>query len=393
MHLHFDPVGGVAGDMILASLVDLSEADDLLKSVPERLKLSGVTVDIERTTRHELAAALVKVNVQGGREHRHLSHIRSVLEHADVPEEVSHQALQVFERLAVAEASVHDSDPERIHFHEVGADDALVDIAGACLLLHEIGVDTISGGVLPVSRGLTQAAHGCIPLPAPAVLELVGDWPLEWIEGSGERVTPTGAAVLTTLARYGLPPTGVVRATGKGAGGADFKDRPNIVRTLLIEPEDTGLSSGLEEIVELVAAVDDATGEEMGHAAQILLGAGALDVYYAPLVMKKGRPGWEITILASPSDVNKLTQVALRHSGSAGIRHRSIRRCVLPRRFVTVHTEHGDIRIKEFTEADGFVRPVPEYEDCREIAEKTKLPLRHIQQIALEEYRRIKDRA
>lgn len=392
MHLYFDLVGGVAGDMILASLVDLSKADDLLRSVPKRLKLPGVTVDIERTARHQLASTLVKVNIPDEGEHRHLSHIRSILMEADLPETVSASALTVFQRLAVAEAHVHDSDPEKIHFHEVGADDALVDIAGACLLLHEIGPETVSGGVMPVCRGLTQAAHGGIPLPAPAVLELVGEWPLEWISGEGERVTPTGAALMTSLARYGRPPVGSVRASGSGAGSADFADRPNIVRALLIEPEDAGSAGDTEEIVELVAAVDDATGEELGHAAQILLGAGALDVYYAPLVMKKSRPGWEITILARPADVNGLTQMALRHTGSAGIRHRTIRRCVLPRQFVTVQTEHGEVRIKEFTSADGFVRSVPEYEDCRLIAEKTRLPLRHIQQLALEGYRRIKDR-
>jgi uncharacterized protein (DUF111 family) len=177
-----------------------------------------------------------------------------------------------------------------------------------------------------------------------------------------------------------------VRATGYGAGGLDFADRPNILRALLIDQvgPDAGVTD--EPVVELVACIDDMTGEQLAHAAEILLGAGALDVYHAPLVMKKGRPGWALTVLARPADVEGLVELALRHSGSAGIRRRPITRSVLARRSVTVETEHGPVRIKEFDTPGGDTRAVPEYADCRVISLKTGLPLRQVEEMATRSY-------
>jgi uncharacterized protein (DUF111 family) len=231
-----------------------------------------------------------------------------------------------------------------------------------------------------------KAAHGVLPLPAPAVLELLSGWPLEWVDPQGESVTPTGAALIAVLARPDPPPPGRVRAVGYGAGSLDFADRPNILRALLIEGAGQTDLVADETVVELVACIDDATGEQLAFAAEILLGAGALDVYHAPLVMKKGRPGWELTVLARPADAEGLAELALRHSGSAGVRRRRISRGVLSRRSVQVETEHGPVRIKEFDVPGGEARPVPEYDDCRVIALKTGLPLRQVEEIALKSY-------
>jgi uncharacterized protein (TIGR00299 family) protein len=385
-HLHLDCVGGVAGDMMLAALTDLLDADVLLLSVPQRLNLTGVEIVVARTAKHQIGARRVQVKIDPSGAHRHLNDILRLLEAADLPPAVREQAGSVFRRLAEAEAKIHNSEPEKVHFHEAGADDALVDITGSCLLVHESGADGISAGPLPVSRGRVEAAHGVLPLPAPAVLELLSGWPLEWVEPQGETVTPTGAALLAVLARFGQPPAGSVRATGYGAGGLDFADRPNILRAILIEPTGQIASVANEPVVELVACIDDATGEQLALAAEILLGAGALDVYYAPLVMKKSRPGWELTVLARPADVDGLVELALRHSGSSGIRRRRMARSVLPRRSVTVETEHGPVRIKEFDTPGGETRPVPEYADCRVISLKTGLPLRQVEQIATTSY-------
>jgi uncharacterized protein (TIGR00299 family) protein len=392
-HLHLDCVGGAAGDMMLAALTDLLDADALLQSLPERLNLAGVEIVVSRTAKHQIGARRVQVNVEPSGAHRHLHDILRLLEAADLPSVVREQAGSVFRRLAEAEAKIHNSEPEKVHFHEAGADDALVDIAGTCLLVHESGAAGISAGPLPVSRGRVEAAHGVLPLPAPAVLELLSGWPLEWVEPQGETVTPTGAALVALLARFGQPPAGAVLATGYGAGGLDFADRPNIVRAMLIERTGQVASVTDEPVVELVACIDDATGEQLAFAAEILLGAGALDVYYAPLVMKKGRPGWELTVLARPADVDGLVELALRHSGSSGIRRRLMARSVLPRRSVTVETEHGSVRIKEFDTPGGEKRPVPEYSDCRVISLKTGLPLWQVEEMATRSYWRSRGKA
>jgi uncharacterized protein (TIGR00299 family) protein len=386
LHLHLDPVGGVAGDMMLAALSDLLDADTLLQSVPARLHLTGVDVRVERTAKHQIGARRVQIKIEPSGSHRHLADILRLLEASDLPREVCDQAGKVFRRLAEAEAKIHNSEPEKVHFHEAGADDALVDIAGSCLLVHESGADSITTGPMPVSRGRVEAAHGVLPLPAPAVLELLSGWPLEWVEPQGETVTPTGAALVTVLSRYGRPPAGRLQATGYGAGGLDFADRPNLLRAILIETDGQADTVTSDQVVELVACIDDATGEQLAHAAEILLGAGALDVYHAPLVMKKGRPGWELTVLARPTDVDRLTELALRHSGSAGMRRRLVSRSVLPRKSVTVETEHGSVRIKEFDIPGDDDRAVPEYADCRVICLKTGLPLRQVEEMALRAY-------
>jgi len=389
-HLHWDPVGGAAGDMILAALIDLAGDAALVTSLPKRLKLTGVQIRTGRAVRMGISARTVTVEVTGTPPVRHLRDIRSLLEASDLPEEVRERALGVFERLARAEAKVHRSDVERVHFHEVGADDALIDIVGACLLIRELGIDSQSCGSFPLAHGIVTAAHGQIPLPAPAVLELLTGWPVEWVDGQGERVTPTGAALLTTVAQFGHPPPGVVARAGYGTGVRDFPDRPNLLRAILHHEATDVARANSERIDELVAVIDDATGEELALASEILLGAGALDVYYHPLVMKKGRPGWQLTVLAAPGHSATLTELVLRHTSTAGLRRREVVRHTLGREYVTVDTGMGTVRMKVFTNPMGEVRAAPEYEDCRVIALKTNRSLAAVQEIARAAYRRLK---
>jgi len=384
-HLHLDPIGGVAGDMMLAALVDLGAPAEALTTLPKRLGLDGVRVTVERVSKHQISASHVRVQVAANAGHRHLGHIRKLIEAADLPQTVRENSRHVFERLAAAEARVHDSDPEKVHFHEVGADDALVDIIGACLLLDGLHADRITCGALPVRRGVTRAAHGAVPLPAPAVMYLAEGWPLIWLDGEGEMVTPTGAALVTTLAESALPAVGSIRGVGYGAGTADPEDRPNLLRAVVFEC-DAGPGAALERIDELVAAIDDATGEQLAFAAEILLGAGALDAYYMALVMKKGRPGWQLTVLCKPDLSGTLSDLILKHTSTGGVRRRQIDRRVLRRSVITVSTSFGEVRIKEFAGADGGVRPAPEYDDCKALAVKAGVAVARVQEEAIRIY-------
>jgi uncharacterized protein (TIGR00299 family) protein len=381
MDLYLDCVGGVAGDMLLGALCELHESSDLLRSVPERLGLQHVEVQCTRASRHHLSALQVTVKVSGDQPSRRLSDIRALLDAAQLPAAVRAAAGQVFHRLAVAEAAVHGSTVEGVHFHEVGAADALVDIAGTCLLLQELHPGRVTGSPLPLAGGSVQTAHGEMPLPAPAVLELLKGWPVEWIEEPGEWVTPTGAALLVTLAECAWPAPGSIHKSGYGAGARDSRSRANVVRALLLEPR---VPQGVvEAVTELCCVIDNRTGEDLAFAMEILLGEGALDVYYAPAVMKKGRPGWELGVICRAAQADRLAATVLRYSGSSGVRRRDVVRYVLPHTVCSVDTRFGAIRVKLLGLADGTVRPAPEFEDCRKAALEHRLTVAEVRQEAV----------
>lgn len=378
--LHFDCAGGVSGDMLLGALCELHDSTHLLLSVPARLKLPHVQVECSRTSRHHLAATQVNVKGAGHEPARHLKDIQAILAEADLPEAVRKMSEAVFARLAQAEAKVHGTTLERVHFHEVGAADALVDIAGVCLLVHELKPMRITSGALPMAGGTVHTSHGELPLPAPAVIELLKGWQVEWIEEKGERVTPTGAALLVTLATCAHPNRGTIARTGYGAGASDFQSRANVVRALLLNPAESGKAS--QPITELACVIDNSSGEDLAFALEILLGEGALDVYYAPAIMKKGRPGWELGVICDADSADRLADVVLRFTGSSGVRRRDIVRYTLDRAMHTVTTRYGEIRVKLFDVA-GSTRPAPEFEDCRQAALKHGLTVADVRQEAL----------
>ncbi len=384
MDLHFDCAGGVAGDMLLGALCELHGSADLLASVPAALHLPHVRVECSRTTRSHLAATQVVVKGDGKEPLRHLKDVLALLESSSLPAPVQSAAAEVFRKLALAEAHVHGSTPDKVHFHEVGAADALVDIAGTCLLTHALSPERVTAGPLPLARGTVRAAHGELPLPAPATVELLKGWPVEWIEEEGERVTPTGAALIVTLATCAPPAPGAIQRTGMGAGAADFKSRANVVRAFLLERET--LPARSQPVTELVCVIDNTTGEDLAFALEILLGEGALDVYYAPTVMKKGRPGWELGVLCEPESADRLAGSVLRVTGSSGVRRRDIVRYVLDRRVDTLSTRYGDIRVKSVTLPDGVVRPAPEFEDCRQAALRYGVTTADVRQAAVQEW-------
>ena len=314
-------------------------------------------------------ARQVDVRVEGAQPHRHLRHIREILEGGALPAPVAERALAVFTRLAEAEAKVHGEPPEKVHFHEVGAADALVDIVGACLGFHRLGVEAIYSSPLAVGSGTVTAAHGVLPVPAPATALLLAGAPIDLAPLAGERTTPTGAALVVTLARsFDPPPPFRLLAQGIGAGGRNPEDRPNVLRILLGET----LGAPDRRIVAVVeTTLDDASPQVIAHVSQRLLEAGARDAFVTPVQMKKGRPGVTVTALCDPALVDAIADLLFRETPTIGLRVRHEERRELAREEAIVRLPEGEVRLKVVTLPDGTRRARPEYESLAALARGT----------------------
>jgi len=363
---YLDAFSGISGDMTLGALVDLGFSFDELAALPAQLKLEGVTLTVKDVHRGPFRAKKVDVLVSGKQPHRHLHHVRAILEQGDLPAPVLERALAVFTRLAEAEAHVHGEPVEKVHFHEVGAADAIVDIAGACLGFHRLGVDEVRASAIVVGSGTVESAHGTLPVPAPATAKLLEGAPVDLVALQGERTTPTGAALAVTLARaFGPPPPFRLLAQGIGAGGREPKDRPNVLRILLGETEGT-VHRRTIAIVE--TTLDDASPQNVAHVAQRLLELGARDAFVTPVLMKKGRPGVTVTCLTDPDRVDAVAEVLFRETSAIGLRVRHEERRELPREEARVRLAEGEVRLKVVTLPDGTRRARPEYESLAELS-------------------------
>lgn len=269
--------------------------------------------------------------------------------------------MAIFTLIAEAEGKIHGMDPADVHFHEVGAMDSIIDIIGVCLALESLDVGEIIVSPVPTGTGRIKIAHGVYPIPAPATAELLRGVPLSAFTAQGELTTPTGAGIVKALATgFGALPAGTVDRIGYGAGTKDF-DHPNVVRVVLYEPQTTG---GQEDIVVLEAQVDDTTGETLGYAMERMFEAGALDVYYTPVYMKKNRPGVLITVLCHPADQQRCEDTILRETSTFGVRRSMWQRTALERSWITVNTSYGEIRVKQALQGGVIIRQSPEYEDA-----------------------------
>lgn len=387
---YFDCFGGVAGDMVLGALIDAGLSLDVLRDVIARLRLPDVALDVARVRRGALAATQVSVQVgpAARRGHRHLPDILDLIAAAELPAAAADRAARVFRRLAEAEARVHGIPVEKVHFHEVGAADAIVDIVGACVGLETLGLERIVCSPLPPGSGSVCCEHGVLPVPAPATLELLRGVPLATCDATGEMTTPTGAALMTTLAaEFGPLPPLRVDAVGYGAGTRDTPERPNVLRLLVGEPA-ADEHAEADSVVVLEANMDDATGQAVAHAVGRLLEAGALDAYSVPITMKKGRPGLLVTVLARPGDVPALEALLFAETTTLGIRRHLCQRHCLAREHVTVTTPFGPVRVKVGRYAGQVARAWPEYEDCAAAARAAGQSLRAVQEAALAEWTR-----
>lgn len=373
-----DPFAGIAGDMFVGALLDAGASIDRVREGLLRLDLGGYEVGSEKVMRGGISATKFRVHMDEDHHHRGLSTILDLISGAGLPE----RAAAAFQRLGEAEAKIHGVDVEAVHFHEVGAVDAICDIVGAALCLEMLEIEALHCRPLPLFSGTVDAAHGRMPLPAPATLELMKGRPTYDSGLEGELVTPTGAALVAAWTTPDAPPPFTPRAIGYGAGDRDPKGYANVCRVTIGETK-----SGAGALFELVCDVDDATPQVLGHLLGRLLDAGALDATLQPVIMKKGRPGTRITALTPHGNIPTVEGVLFAEGTTLGVRRRPVERTELPRRIVTVETPHGPVRVKVGELCGRVVHVAPEYEDCRALAERTGLPLREITQLAMRQWR------
>ena len=371
-HLHFQPVGGAAGDMILASLVAVGAP---LAEIAGSLRSLGVAFDLatERVEVSGVAALRATVAHPEQHAHRTFGDVRALVEGASLPERVAARAIEAFRRLAVAEGTVHGRRAEEVTFHEVGAVDSIIDVVGSCVALEFLDAETVSCGPLPMGSGVVEAAHGPLPVPGPATLEILKGSRVRWVDESHETTTPTGAALMSALTggvfSDAAPPM-ELRAIGYGAGRTGLENAPNLLRAIVGELEGPRGDVGLVE-----ANVDDAPGELLGAAVERLLAGGALDAWLEPVVMKRGRGAYKVCALVSSRDLERLARLLMRETGALGVRHLRVGRTVAERRIIEVELPYGRCRVKVGSlDGEDFV-VAPEYSDAARLAEKTGLPL------------------
>lgn len=312
--------------------------------------------------------------------HRSLSNILKLIDSSSLSDNVKNNARKLFQRIGEAEAKIHNIPVENIHFHEVGAVDSIVDIVGACIGLEALGIDKVISSPLHVGSGTIKIAHGTYPVPAPATAEILKGAPIYAGEIKGELVTPTGAAIVSVLASsFGPMPMMKIEQAGYGAGTKTFKDFPNVLRAVIGETEDTDDSTP-ETITVLEANIDDLNPQVFGHIMNLVLDAGALDIFYTPIQMKKNRPAILMTVLCKPEDRIKISELIFKETTTLGIRYRNEQRIILKREFVTVETKYGAIRIKVAKNQDGrIVNYSPEFEECKIAAELHGVSIREVQ--------------
>lgn len=381
MIAHLDPVGGISGDMFLGALVGAGLPLAELQEALSGLRADGVRLDARPVERLHVRATQVLVDIDAHGHHhepheRTLGDVLAVLDRVARHPDDRARAEAVFRRLAAAEARVHDTDDDRVHFHEVGALDAIADILGTVAGLRLLGIDAVTCGPLPLGHGVIRAAHGVMPNPAPATQELLAGLAVQPVDVAGETVTPTGAALVATLATMpATAPSMHLRAVGIGAGGRDDATRPNIARLFVGEPR--AAREG-EEIVVLRTTLDHVSGEVSGYVLERLFALGVRDAYATAVQMKKGRPGVELTVLCDDDVWRAAADCLLTESGTLGLRVTRESRLVAPRHHETVTTQWGSGRVKISPLPRGGERVTAEYEDARALALAAGVPLRDV---------------
>lgn len=420
---YFDCIAGASGDMILGAMLDAGLPETTLREGLAALKLSDFELHCQRVAKHAFSATKVDVLVADDVPERHLAEIEAIVNKSDLPSHIQEKAMAIFQRLCEAEANIHGTTPDNVHLHELGGVDTIVDVVGALVGLDALGVDEIHVSPLPLGRGFVRGAHGHIPLPAPATIALLcnheGGVPIVGTDLQMETVTPTGAVLLTSLAKsFGPLPTMTLTAVGYGAGTKDLPI-PNILRLLLGTTDETTSSppmpphnshvhphhhgdahephhhphphehthphpstSDIKTLVMLETNIDDLNPEIYDYVMTLLFQAGALDVFMTPIQMKKNRPATLLHVLCKPEDVAPLKTILFIETSTLGIRQHTLSRQALPRRIQEVKTTYGPVHVKVADLGEGQEKFAPEYEDCRRLAERHKLPLRCIYQAA-----------
>jgi len=387
--VYFDCFSGISGDMTLGALVDAGCPIEHLRGELRSLQVPGWELSAEKVWKNGMAATYVQVKTEDQSKHRSLNAILEILRKSEgLTAPVRERAAAIFTKLGEAEARVHDVPLEKIHFHEVGAVDAIVDIVGACIGFHALGIERFACSGLNVGGGTVKMAHGVLPVPAPATANLLQGKPTYSNGVQKELVTPTGAAIVATLCEsFGPQPPMTVSAIGYGAGTADLEGQPNVLRIMIGESAEKTVAGFDEEISIIEANLDDMNPQIYGYFLEKALGAGALDVYTTPVQMKKNRPGTLVTVLCKPQDTNALMSLIFAETTTLGARTYRAQRRVLPREWVKVATEFGDVRIKVSRMNGSVLHVAPEFEDCRRVAEEKNVPLQRVIAEAIRKYK------
>ena len=385
--IYFDCFAGASGDMIVGALLDLGVDFNLIKTRLSRLPLEGFELHHTRVTRSSISAARFEVKIDRTNQvARHLHDIRKIIENAGLSNSVKLRSLAVFDRLAKAEAEAHGTSPDKVHFHEIGAVDSIVDIVGTMICLEILGVDRFLCSPLRVGHGQITTEHGLLPIPAPGTARLLLNVPIYAGDVEGEFVTPTGAAILTTLCEsFGSVPPMQIEATGYGAGTRDPQGFPNVLR--VFSGAVAHGDNDPEAVMVIETNIDDMNPQAYGFLMDRVFDAGALDAFTTPVQMKKGRPGVLVTVLCSRGNLDAITNVLLTETTTLGVRYHETRRRVLQRIIEKVETPYGVVAIKVAREGSRTLHFQPEYEDCVRLASESGVPLIEVQSAASAAYR------
>jgi uncharacterized protein (TIGR00299 family) protein len=381
---YFDCIAGASGDMLLGALVDAGLPVESLRAQLAGLNLgSEFNLKADKVSKNGFGATKVDVVVREHQHGRHLAEIEVLLHKSSLTGHIQEKAIGIFRRLAKVEAGIHGQPMEQVHLHELGGVDTMVDVVGTLLGLEEFGVERVYASPLPLGRGFVKGAHGQIPLPAPATVALLKDVPVIGSEIEMELVTPTGAVLLTSLCvAFGSIPAMTLTGQGYGAGGRDLPI-PNVLRLLLGRQPDDSQGTGVETLVLLETNVDDNSAEINGYVMEKLFTAGALDVFFTPIQMKKNRPAALISVLSRPADTEALETILFRETSTLGVRRQPVERRCLERASETVDTPYGSVRVKVARLPDGSTKRAPEYEDCKKAAQAHNVPLRVVYEAVL----------
>ncbi len=375
--LYFDCPMGISGDMCLGALIDLGvDAGRILKEI-RRLPIERFDVKIGKEVRHSISGTTFRVSHEKTHEHRSFKDIKRILTRGGLSSDVLDLSLSIFSAIAVAEGKVHGIKTEDVEFHEVGAIDSIVDIVGAALALKSLGIDRVYSAPIPLGAGWVTTMHGRLPIPAPATLEILRGAPIAPSTAPFELTTPTGAAIVKTVAHgFSGMPSMVVEKIGYGAGKKDFKESANVLRLIVGSAEEAPADG--KKVVVMETNIDDMSAQVAGYLMERLYEKGALDVFFTPVQMKKNRPGMLLTVIADTKDRDLILDAVFSESTSIGVRAYPVERYCLERIAKKVRTPYGEVRVKISVRGNAVVNSQPEYEDCRAIAKEKGVPLKKV---------------
>jgi uncharacterized protein (TIGR00299 family) protein len=385
MHAYFDCFSGISGDMVLGALIDLGVSPRWLEDQLQQIPMDGFGLDVGRVTRHGIGACRVTVAVSNNIPSRKWSDIRQLIENSPLADSVKRTSLSIFERIAIAEAGIHHSTVDNVHFHELGGVDAIVDIVGAVLCIKKLGIRSVMASKIALGTGSVTCRHGVIPVPSPATMAILKDIPVYGTGIEQELTTPTGAAIVATVAEAFGPLSAMkIQKIGYGAGNHDPETIANVLRIVIGDvdvldrpvTDVAGLQS--ERVVVVETVIDDMNPEIFGYLMERLYDDGALDVCWFPTQMKKNRPGTLVQVICRPDITDAVVHRLLTETTSLGVRYHTVQRKVLFRETVKKSSSYGTVRVKRVVTLDGTVRFLPEYDSCRQVAIKHNQPLRNI---------------